>query len=106
MPTTRYSKELEREHTRRKQLVADQAFDNSMLTEEASGNFGARRDADRRWPWSATGWACRRGGHAEGWARRGRPTGIGRGCRMMSHGGWPGASRGRRRMGGMGHRDR
>ena len=32
-------KELEREDTRLKKLVADQAFDNSILKEVASGNF-------------------------------------------------------------------
>ena len=51
MPTKRYSTEqivsklrqaeekLEREDTRLKKLVADQAFDNSILKEVASGNF-------------------------------------------------------------------
>ena len=32
-------KELERENTRLKKLVADQALDNAMLQEVASGNF-------------------------------------------------------------------
>jgi len=32
-------KELERENTRLKKLVADQALDNSILKEVASGNF-------------------------------------------------------------------
>ena len=32
-------KELERENTRLKRLVADQALDNSILKEVASGNF-------------------------------------------------------------------
>ena len=32
-------KELEREDTRLKKLVADQAFDKSILKEVASGNF-------------------------------------------------------------------
>jgi hypothetical protein len=32
-------KELERENTRLKKLVADQALDNAILKEAASGNF-------------------------------------------------------------------
>ena len=32
-------KELERENTRLKKLVADQALDNAILKEVASGNF-------------------------------------------------------------------
>ena len=32
-------KELERENTRLKQLVADQALDHAILTEVTSGNF-------------------------------------------------------------------
>ena len=32
-------RELERENTRLKRLVADQALDNSILREAASGNF-------------------------------------------------------------------
>ena len=32
-------KELERENTRLKRLVADQALDNAILKEVASGNF-------------------------------------------------------------------
>ena len=32
-------KELERENTRLKKLVADQALDNSILREAAKGNF-------------------------------------------------------------------
>ncbi len=32
-------KELERENARLKQLVAEQALDNSILREAASGNF-------------------------------------------------------------------
>ena len=34
-------KELERENTRLKKLVADQALDNAILKEAASGNFWA-----------------------------------------------------------------
>ena len=40
-------KELEREHTRLKRLVADQALDNAILKEVPSGKFEARR-ADAR----------------------------------------------------------
>ena len=40
-------KELERENTRLKRLVADQALDNAILKEVPSGKFEARR-ADAR----------------------------------------------------------
>ena len=79
-------KEFERENTRLKQLVVDQALDNAILKEVTSGNFCARPDAGRRWPWSATSWGCRSGGPVACWAMRGPRTGLARGCRMMSRG--------------------
>ncbi len=41
-------KGLEQEHARLKRVVADLAFDNSILKEVAAGNFSARPDAERR----------------------------------------------------------
>ena len=41
-------KELEKQNTRLKQVVADQALDIAILKEAASGNFWARRRG--AWP--------------------------------------------------------
>ena len=77
-------KELERENGRLKKLVADQALDNMILKEVASGNFCARPDDARRWTLSDAGWASRSGGPAGGWARHGRRTVIVKGVQMTS----------------------
>ena len=51
---------------------------------------------------SATSWASPSGGPVGCWATRGPRIGIGGGCQMTSRGWWPGSSRWRRGMGGMG----
>ena len=64
-------KALERENSRLKRLVADQALDNAMLRDVAAGNFCARpRGAGRR-PTSRTSTRCRSGELARSPARRG-----------------------------------
>ncbi len=95
-------KELERENGRLKKLVADQALDNMILKEVASGNFYARPGAARRWCMHSTSWASPSGGPAECSGTHGPPSDIGRKCWRMSRGWWSGSSRWRPRMGGMG----
>ena len=65
-------KELERENSRRKRLVADQALDNAMLRDVAAGNFCARPSGAGRPPTSRTSTRCRNGAPAGSPARRGR----------------------------------
>ena len=52
-------KELERENSRLKRLVADQALDNAILKEVASGNFCARPSGAGRHPPARTSTRCR-----------------------------------------------
>ena len=95
-------KALEQENTQLKKLVADQALDNMILKEVASGNFCARPGDARPWCMSSTGWASRSGGLAECSVRRGRRTGIGRSS-WTTNPGWSRASSSwPRSMGGMG----
>ena len=64
-------KGLERENSRLKRLVADQAVDNAMVRDVAAGNFCARpRGAGRRPP-APTSTPCRSDGPARSPARRG-----------------------------------
>ena len=65
-------KELERENSRLKRLVADQALDNAMLRDVAAGNFCARPSGAGRHPTARTRTRCRSGGPARSPARRGR----------------------------------
>ena len=65
-------KELERENSRLKRLVADQALANAMLQDVAAGNFCARPSGTGRHPPARTSTRCRSGGPARSPARRGR----------------------------------
>ena len=65
-------KELERENSRLKRLVADQALANAMLRDVAAGNFCARPSGTGRHPPARTSTRCRSGGPARSPARRGR----------------------------------
>ena len=65
-------KGLERENSRLKRLVADQALDNAMLRDVAAGNFCARPSGAGRRPPSPTSPPCRSDGPARSPARRGQ----------------------------------
>ena len=62
---------LERENSRRKRLVADQALDNAMVRDVAAGNFCARPSGAGRRPPAPTSPPCRSDGPARSPARRG-----------------------------------
>ncbi len=64
-------KALERENSRLKRLVADQALDNAMLRDVAAGNFCARPSGAGRRPTSRTSTRCRSGELARSPGRRG-----------------------------------
>ena len=95
-------KALEHENTRLKRLVADQALDNAILKEVASGHFCARAGAVRPCTTCAHGWACRSGGPVASSGTRGRRIGIDRWCPTTNRGWWRGSSSWRRRMGATG----
>ena len=67
-------KERERENSRLKRLVADQALANAMLRDGAAGTFCARPRGAGRHPTARTRTRCRSGGPARSQARRGRPS--------------------------------
>ena len=67
-------KERERENSRRKRVVADQARDNAMARDGAAGTFCARPSGAGRHPPARTRTRCRSGGPARSPARRGRPS--------------------------------
>ena len=71
-------KELEREHTRLKRLVADQALDNAILKEVPSGKFEARRADARPCSMCNTGCGARSDGPAGSWGSGGRRIAISR----------------------------
>ena len=77
-------KELERENVRLKTLVADQALDNAIRKEVASGNFCARRAGARRSRTCGPRWSSRRvgpvGSSPRRAARSGTPPGWRRTC--------------------------
>ena len=95
-------KALEQENTRLKRLVADQALDNAILKEVASGNFRARPGDARPCSRPGSGCASPSGGRAGCWARRERPSAIRRPGLTMSRASSPGSSSSRRSMGGTG----
>ena len=64
-------KGLERENSRRKRLVADQALDNAMVRDVAAGTFCARPRGVGRRPPAPTRTPCRSDGPARSPARRG-----------------------------------
>ena len=65
-------KERERENSRLKRVVADQARANAMVGDVAAGNFCARPSGAGRHPTARTRTRCRSGGPARSPARRGR----------------------------------
>ena len=85
-------KELERENARLKRLVAEQALDNSILREVASGNFGARRSGAGRSHMHGQSCAFPSAGPAASSVRRERPSATSRGSRRTnrrsSRGSW------------------
>ena len=83
-------KTLEQENARLKRLVADQALDNAILKEVASGQVCARRDDARPWFMYDTTWTSRNGGPVGYWTSRGRRAGIPGACPPMSPGWSPG----------------
>ena len=66
--------ERERENSRRKRVVADQALANAMVRDGAAGTFCARPRGAGRHPPARTRTRCRSGGPARSPARRGRPS--------------------------------
>ena len=75
--------ELERENSRRKRLVAEQALDNAMLRDVAAGNCCARPRGAGRPPTARTSTRCRNGAPAGSPARRGRRSVTPRGPRPL-----------------------
>ena len=73
-------KELEREHTRLKRLVADQALDNAILKEVPSGKFEARRADARPCSMCNTGCGSRSARPVGSWGSGGRRIAISRWC--------------------------
>ena len=65
-------KGLERENSRLKRLVADQAVDNAMVRDVAAGNVCARPSGAGRRPPAPTSTPCRSDGPARSPARRGQ----------------------------------
>ena len=77
-------KELERENSRLKRLVADQALDNAILKEVASGNFCARRAGGKRSRPCGPPWPSRSVGPARSWPSRAARSGARSGCRRTN----------------------
>ena len=87
-------KERERENGRRKKLVADQALDNAIRKEGASGNFCARRAGARRSRPRGPRWSSRSVGPVGSSPRRAARSGTPPGWRRTSPPGSPGSSPG------------
>ena len=82
-------KELEKENTRLKKLLAEAELDKAILKEAASGNFSARRSDAKLWSrcgmlWDESGFLS--GGLARFWGSPARPSVANGRCRTMSHG--------------------
>ena len=85
-------KERERENVRRKKLVADQALDNAIRKEAASGNFCARRAGARQSRTRGPRWSSRSVGPVGSSPSRAAGSGTPPGWRRTSRPGSPGSS--------------
>ena len=85
-------KELEKENQRLRRVVADQALDNTILKDGASGNFSARCTGARRAATCRPRWPSRRVGRVASCGQRGARTALRPGRPRMSPPWWRASS--------------